>query len=153
MNGDEDAIARARELEANLIQQRLSNDALRTQLRYRAVEPVRSGAREGQELLSSKPVHPADKAVMRRAGRLSGQLLNEGNIVDDADASSVRLPTSSTNLCLLGTSVTSTASASSRSLLTLSNHQTARNATFPFLEGHLSHSNPGKTAETTVPPR
>ena len=36
-------------------------------------------------MLSSKPVHPTDTAVMRKAGRLSGQLVNEGNTVDDGD--------------------------------------------------------------------
>jgi hypothetical protein len=86
MNGDEDAIAKARELEANLIQQRLSSMTL-FELYYGIERSNQSkGKREKVEnVLSSKPVHPADTAVMRKAGRLSGKLVNEGNTVDDGD--------------------------------------------------------------------
>lgn len=86
MNGDEDAIAKARELEANLIQQRLSSMTL-FELYYGIERSNQSEAeREKVEnVLSSKPVHPADTAVMRKAGRLSGQLVNKGNTVDDGD--------------------------------------------------------------------
>ncbi|WP_312908187.1 type II toxin-antitoxin system VapC family toxin [Natronosalvus caseinilyticus] len=86
MNGDEDAIEKARELETNLIQQRLSSMTL-FELYYGIERSNQSKAeREKVEnVLSSKPVHPADTAVMRKAGRLSGQLVNEGNTVDDGD--------------------------------------------------------------------
>jgi tRNA(fMet)-specific endonuclease VapC len=36
-------------------------------------------------VLASKPVHPADAAVMRKAGHLSGELQNEGEPVGDGD--------------------------------------------------------------------
>jgi len=86
MNGDEDAIAKARELEINLIQQRLSSMTL-FELYYGIERSTRSDAERAkvENVLSSKPVHPADTAVMRKAGRLSGQLVNEGNTVDDGD--------------------------------------------------------------------
>ncbi|WP_251331377.1 hypothetical protein [Haloplanus pelagicus] len=35
--------------------------------------------------MASKPIHPADTAVMRKAGRLSGELANEGDAVADGD--------------------------------------------------------------------
>ena len=86
MNGDKDAISKARELEENLIQQRLSSMTL-FELYYGIARSNQSDAeREKVEtVLSSKPVHPTDTAVMRKAGRLSGQLVNEGNTVDDGD--------------------------------------------------------------------
>ena len=41
--------------------------------------------RQVESVLESKPVHPADTAVMRKAGRLSGELRAEGNAVSDGD--------------------------------------------------------------------
>lgn len=86
MNGDEGAISKARELEANLVQQRLSSMTL-FELYYGIERSNQSEAEREQveTVLSSKPVHPADTAVMRKAGRLSGRLVNEGNAVDDGD--------------------------------------------------------------------
>lgn len=38
-----------------------------------------------EQVLASKPVHPADTAVMRKAGRLAGELQNDGTPVGDGD--------------------------------------------------------------------
>jgi tRNA(fMet)-specific endonuclease VapC len=86
MNGDDPAVEKARELETDLVQQRLSAMTL-FELSYgiaRAVdaEPERERA---ETVLASKPIHPADTAVMRKAGRLAGDLQNEGTPVGDSD--------------------------------------------------------------------
>jgi len=86
MNGDEDAVEKARELETDLVQQRLSSMTL-FELYYGIARATDSGSeRETVEnVLASKPIHPADTAVMRKAGRLSGELHNEGTPVGDGD--------------------------------------------------------------------
>ncbi len=38
-----------------------------------------------QDVLASKPVHPTDTAVIRKAGRLAGELQNDGTPVGDGD--------------------------------------------------------------------
>lgn len=38
-----------------------------------------------EEVLGSKPIEPANTAVLRRAGRWVGELANEGTPVSDAD--------------------------------------------------------------------
>lgn len=86
MNGDDGAVEKARELEENLVQQHLSAMTL-FELQYGVARSNQSDAeRERVEnVLASKPIHPADTAVMRKAGRLAGQLANEGNTVSDGD--------------------------------------------------------------------
>jgi predicted nucleic acid-binding protein len=86
MNGDDDAVRTARELESNLVQQRLSAMTL-FELQYGVARSNQSDAERERvaEVLASKPVHPADTAVMRKAGRLAGRLANEGNAVADGD--------------------------------------------------------------------
>jgi hypothetical protein len=86
MNGDDGAVEKARELETNLIQQRLSAMTL-FELYYGAARSTQSEAEREkiENVLASKPVHPADSAVMRKAGRLSGELVNDGDAVDDGD--------------------------------------------------------------------
>lgn len=86
MNGDEGAIDKARELERALIQQRLSSMTL-FELYYGVARASDSpDERERVEtVLESKPVHPADTAVMRKAGRLAGRLANDGTPVDDGN--------------------------------------------------------------------
>lgn len=86
MNGDEDAVEKARELERDLVQQRLSSMTV-FELYYGISRSDQSAdERERIEnVLSSKPIQPADAAVMRKAGRLSGALMNEGNAVADGD--------------------------------------------------------------------
>jgi hypothetical protein len=86
MNGDDGAVEKARELETDLVQQRLSAMTL-FELYYGAARSNQSEAeREKMEnVLASKPVYPADSAVMRKAGRLSGELMNDGNAVGDGD--------------------------------------------------------------------
>ncbi|MUW15894.1 PIN domain-containing protein [Halorubrum sp. CBA1125] len=86
MNGDEDAVEKACELETNLVQQRISSMTL-FELYYGIARAAESKAeRENVEgVLDSKPVHPADTAVMRKAGRLAGERQNEGTPVGDGD--------------------------------------------------------------------
>lgn len=86
MNGDEGAVEKARELETNLVQQRLSAMTL-LEVYYGAARSKQSAAEREkiENVLASKPVHPADTAVMRKAGRLSGELMNDGNAVADGD--------------------------------------------------------------------
>lgn len=86
MAGDEDAIEAAREMERDLVQQWLSSMTL-FELYYGVARATDSeDERERvEEVLSTKPVHAADTAVMRRAGRLAGELQNDGQPVSDAD--------------------------------------------------------------------
>lgn len=86
MNGDDGAIEKAREMESELIQQRLSAMTL-FELSYGAARSNQSRAEREkiESVLASKPVYPADTAVMRKAGRISGELMNDGNAVGDGD--------------------------------------------------------------------
>jgi predicted nucleic acid-binding protein len=86
MNGDEAAVETAREMERDLVQQRLSSMTL-FELYYGIARATDSGAeRERVErVLASKPTYPADAAVMRKAGRLAGDLQNDGAPVGDGD--------------------------------------------------------------------
>jgi predicted nucleic acid-binding protein len=86
MNGGDGAVEKARELEENLVQQRLSAMTL-FELQYGVTRSNRSDAERDrlENVLASKPIHPADTAVMRKAGRLAGQLANDGNAVADGD--------------------------------------------------------------------
>jgi hypothetical protein len=86
MRGDTDAVEKATELEANLVQQRLSSMTL-FKLYYGVARSNQSDEERNrvETVLSSKPVYPADTAVMRKAGRLSGELANDGNTVADGD--------------------------------------------------------------------
>lgn len=86
MNGDDGAVEKARELEDELVQQRLSSMTL-FELYYGVARSSKSAdEREKVEnVLASKPVQPADTAVMRKAGRLAGELANEGNAAGDGD--------------------------------------------------------------------
>lgn len=87
MNGDDDAVAKARELETDLVQQRLSAMTL-FELYYGIARATESEAEREkvEDVLASKPVHPADTAVMRKAGRLAGERQNDGTPVGDGDA-------------------------------------------------------------------
>jgi tRNA(fMet)-specific endonuclease VapC len=86
MNGDEDAVKKARELETDLVQQRLSSMTL-FELYYGVARatPSETEREKVEDVLASKPIHPADTAVMRKAGRLSGELQNDGRAVGDGD--------------------------------------------------------------------
>ena len=87
MRGDDGAVRKARELEEALVQQRLSAMTL-FELYYgvaRSDQPERE--RETIEsVLASKPVRAADTPVMRKAGRLAGDLETAGTPTDDGDA-------------------------------------------------------------------
>lgn len=69
MNGDEGAIEKAKQLETDLTQQRLSSMTL-FELYYGVTRAVDSEAERQriEDVLASKPVHPADTAEMRKAG-------------------------------------------------------------------------------------
>ena len=86
MNGDEGAVETARELERDLVQQRLSSMTL-FELYYGIARATDSESEREtvEDVLASKPVHPADSAVMRKAGRLAGELRNDGTPVGDGD--------------------------------------------------------------------
>jgi predicted nucleic acid-binding protein len=86
MDGDEGAVKKARKLESDLVQQRLSAMTL-FELYYGIARATDSEAEREkvEDVLSSKPIHPADTAVMRKAGRLSGELQNDGSPVGDGD--------------------------------------------------------------------
>ncbi|WP_256335678.1 type II toxin-antitoxin system VapC family toxin [Halopenitus persicus] len=86
MNGDEDAIKKAEKLENDLVQQRLSSMTL-FELYYgiARASTTETEREKVEQVLASKPIHPADTAVMRKAGRLSGELQNNGSPVGDGD--------------------------------------------------------------------
>lgn len=86
MNGDEEAVETARTLEADLVQQRLSSMTL-FELYYGVARSLQSADERAsvETVLASKPVHPADAAVMRKAGRLAGELADDGTPVGDGD--------------------------------------------------------------------
>lgn len=86
MRGDDAAVEKARVLEEDLVQQRLSSMTL-FELYYGVARATDSGQERErvEEVLGSKPVHPADTAVMRKGGRLAGELANEGTPIDDGD--------------------------------------------------------------------
>ena len=86
MRGDDDAVEKARTMEATLVQQRVSSMTL-FELYYgvaRSNQPE-SERKLVEEVLATKSVQPADTAVMRKAGRLAGELTNQGKPTDDGD--------------------------------------------------------------------
>ena len=86
MNGDDGAVDKARELERDLVQQRLSSMTL-FELYYGVARATDSEVEREtvEDVLASKPIHPADTAVMRKAGRLAGELETDGTPVGDGD--------------------------------------------------------------------
>jgi len=87
MHGDEGAVEKAREMEADLVQQRISSMTL-FELYYGIARASKSESEREtvEEVLESKPIYPADTAVMRKAGRRSGELQNSGTPAGDGDA-------------------------------------------------------------------
>lgn len=94
MNGDVDVIEKARALERDLVQQRLSSMTL-FELYYGAARSNRPQAerRKIEAVLESKPIHPADRVVMRKAGRLSAESVDDGNADDGDGLDDPRAPT------------------------------------------------------------
>jgi len=86
MRGDDAAVATARELEADLVQQRVSAMTL-FELYYGVARSIRSEEEREtvEEVLATKPAHPADTAVMRKAGRRAGELAADGEPMGDGD--------------------------------------------------------------------
>jgi hypothetical protein len=89
-NGADGAVERAREPESELVQQRLSSVTL-FELYYGAARSNQCEVEREtiESVLASKPVYPADSAVMRKAGWLSGELMN----VDDFERLGVDVET------------------------------------------------------------
>lgn len=86
LRGDRAAVDRARELEEDLVQQRVSTMTLFELFYGVARSHQRDDERRRVEaVLATKPAHPADAAVMRKAGRLAGELTNQGQTVGDGD--------------------------------------------------------------------
>lgn len=86
MRGDEGAVAKAREIEEDLVQQRVASMTL-FELFFgvaRSDQPERE-RRIVEEVVSSKPIESADGTVMRRAGRRSGELASDGETIPDGD--------------------------------------------------------------------
>ncbi|WP_342810588.1 type II toxin-antitoxin system VapC family toxin [Natronosalvus hydrolyticus] len=86
MNGDDGATEKARELERNLVQQRIASMTL-FELYYGIARATETDAEREtvEQVIASKPIHPADNAVMRKAGRMAGELQNDGTPVGDGD--------------------------------------------------------------------
>lgn len=86
LNGDEGAVETARWLEQDLVQQRISSMTL-FELYYGVGRSNQSEVERSkiEAVLESKPIHPADTAVMRKAGRLAGELAADGDPVADGD--------------------------------------------------------------------
>lgn len=87
MDGEKGAVEKARELENDLVQQRISSMTL-FELYYGIARASRSDEERArvENVLATKPIQPADTAVMRKAGRRSGELVTDGNQVGDGDA-------------------------------------------------------------------
>ncbi|QWC19191.1 type II toxin-antitoxin system VapC family toxin [Halorubrum sp. 2020YC2] len=86
MNGDGDAVEKARELETELVRQRISSVTLfELYCGIARATESESERQKVEDILASKPIHPADTAVMRKAGRLAGELQNEGTPVGDGN--------------------------------------------------------------------
>lgn len=86
MRGDEGAVARAREIEEDLVQQRVASMTL-FELFYgvaRSDQPARE-RKTVQEVLSSQPIEAADDGVMQKAGRWAGELASAGETIPDGD--------------------------------------------------------------------
>ncbi|QLG61350.1 type II toxin-antitoxin system VapC family toxin [Halorarum salinum] len=86
LRGDDDAVEKAVELEEDLVQQRLSAMTL-FELYHGVARSDQSEEERAtvEDVLASKPIHPADAAVMRKGGRLSGELANDGTPIGDGD--------------------------------------------------------------------
>ena len=86
MRGDEGAVEKATEIEAQLRQQRVSSMTL-FELYYgvaRSNQPEQERSIV-EEVLTTKPIQPADTAVMRKGGRIAGELANAGEPIGDGD--------------------------------------------------------------------
>jgi predicted nucleic acid-binding protein len=81
-----DAVERMRELEARLAHQRVSAMTL-FELYYGVARSDQPDEEQEtvEDVLGTKPVQPADTTVMRRAGRISGELENDGMTIADGD--------------------------------------------------------------------
>ena len=86
MNGDEDAIEAVRVAERERQQLFLSARTL-----FELYQGIPRAPNSGQEqatverVLETRDVLPADDAVMKKAGRLYGELITEGNRIDVGD--------------------------------------------------------------------
>ena len=86
VTGDDGAVEKARDLEPDLGQQRLSAMTLLEHY-YGATRSNQSEAERERRgnVPASKPVHPADTAVMHQAGRLAGEPMTDDTAAGDGD--------------------------------------------------------------------
>ncbi|SFR67463.1 type II toxin-antitoxin system VapC family toxin [Halogeometricum limi] len=87
MQGNERAMQRVRELERNHVPLTLSSMTL-FEL-YHSIERVSNPdqrRRQIEMVLDSRPVYPADDAVMKKAGRLDGRLTDDGRQIGIGDS-------------------------------------------------------------------
>ena len=87
MRDDSGAVDAAESLETGLVQQRLSSMTV-FELYY-GIEKSMDSAQERRRVTSiieTKPIYPADGAVMRKAGRLHGRLSARGEPIGEGDS-------------------------------------------------------------------
>lgn len=86
MRGDGDAVEELKKVESSQIQQKVASITI-LEL-YEGVERTLTSTEEKEKVervLGSKPVVSGDASVMERAGRLSGQLRDDGEQIDRED--------------------------------------------------------------------
>jgi tRNA(fMet)-specific endonuclease VapC len=86
MDGDDDAIQASEKYEDASEQQYLSAISV-LELYEGVVRAIHSDdeRRRVRDVIDTKPVIPADRAVMKKAGKVSGQLITEGGEIDRED--------------------------------------------------------------------
>lgn len=86
LNGDEGARLRLELLDRERVPQRVSSVTV-LELHEGVVRSSKPESERQQVLsvLESKDIVPADRAVMKKAGRLSGMLVNDGQRIDRED--------------------------------------------------------------------
>lgn len=86
MDGDDDAV-RASEKYENVSEQQYLSAITVLELYEGVVRAMNSDAerRKVRDVIDTKPVIPADRAVMKKVGTISGQLITEGSEIDRED--------------------------------------------------------------------
>ncbi len=87
MRDDSDAVVLAESLEGDFVQQRIS--AMTVFELYHGIEKSMDSDDERRrvtDVIDTKPIYPADGAVMRKAGRIHGRLENRGEPIGEGDS-------------------------------------------------------------------
>ncbi len=86
LRGDHEAVEALERLEANRVPEKISAiSVLELQEGLIRSEQSRSKRERVQQVLTSKHIIPADQQIMIRAGKISGQLYNDGIPIDRED--------------------------------------------------------------------